>query len=40
MVVIESMACGVPVIAVDEGGYRETILDGKTGRLIANELCI
>lgn len=40
MVAIESMACGIPVIAVDEGGYRETILDGKTGRLIANELCI
>lgn len=34
MVAIESMACGVPVIAVDEGGYRETMLDGKTGRLV------
>ncbi len=30
MVAIESMACWVPVIAVDEWGYRESILEGKT----------
>lgn len=38
---IESQACGTPVIAVAEGGYRETVLDGSTGTLIsrsANEL--
>lgn len=34
MVAIESMACGTPVVAVDEGGYTETVLDGKTGWLI------
>lgn len=37
MVAIESMACGVPVIAVDEGGYRETVNDGKTGKLLRHE---
>lgn len=30
MVAIESMSCGIPVIAVDEGGYRETVIDKKT----------
>lgn len=34
MVAIESMACGVPVIAVDEWGYKETIIDSKTGILL------
>lgn len=34
MVAIESMACGTPVIAVDEWGYRESIIDGETGFLI------
>jgi len=33
---IEAMASGKPVIAPNEGGYKETILDGKTGRLIEN----
>lgn len=37
MVAVESMACGVPVIAVDEGGYKETIVDGKTGILIPSD---
>jgi len=37
MVAIESMACGVPVIGVDEGGIRETVIDGKTGILISAE---
>lgn len=31
---IEAMASGKPVIAPDEGGYKESILDGKTGYLI------
>ncbi|MBD3262464.1 MAG: glycosyltransferase [Candidatus Altiarchaeales archaeon] len=31
---IEAQASGKPVVAVDEGGYRETILDGSTGRLV------
>lgn len=31
---VESMACGTPVIGVNEGGLRETILPEKTGWLI------
>lgn len=34
---IESMACGTPVLAVDEGGYRETVIDGKTGFLLKRD---
>ena len=32
---IESMALGVPPIFVEEGGYRDTIVDGVNGRLVA-----
>lgn len=32
--VIESMSCGTPVIAVREGGYRDIILDDKSGFLV------
>jgi len=32
--VIEAMASGKPVIAPNEGGYKETIISGKTGILI------
>ena len=35
LVAVESMACGTPVIAVNQGGYRETVIDNKTGFLIA-----
>ena len=28
------MAAGKPVIAPNDGGYRETVIDGATGRLI------
>ncbi len=28
------MSCGTPVIAVNEAGYRETIIDGETGYLV------
>jgi glycosyltransferase involved in cell wall biosynthesis len=31
---VESMSCGTPVIGVDDGGLRESIIDGKTGILI------
>lgn len=32
---IEAMAIGIPPIFVNEGGYRETIIDGENGRLIS-----
>jgi glycosyltransferase involved in cell wall biosynthesis len=32
---VESMACGTPVIGVDEGWLRETIIEWKTGKLIS-----
>jgi glycosyltransferase involved in cell wall biosynthesis len=31
---VESMACGTPVIAVNDGWLKESIIDGKTGLLI------
>ena len=31
---IEAMALGTPPIFVNEGGYRETVVDGDNGRLI------
>lgn len=34
---LEANACGVPVIAVAEGGVRETIIDGVTGLLVEND---
>lgn len=30
---LDAMACGVPVVALNEGGYKETVIDGKTGFL-------
>lgn len=32
--VIESMACGTPVVAVNEGGFKETVTNNKTGLLV------
>jgi len=34
MTAIEAMASGKPVIAPDEDGYKETVIDGVTGKLI------
>ncbi|HSX18889.1 MAG TPA: glycosyltransferase, partial [Candidatus Saccharimonadales bacterium] len=28
---VEAMLCGTPVIAYNGGGYKETVVDGKTG---------
>lgn len=36
MNVAEAMAAGKPIIAPNEGGYKETIINGKTGVLIDN----
>jgi len=36
LTVVEAMASGKPVIAPCEGGYKETVVDGITGRLIEN----
>lgn len=37
MIPVESMACGKPCIATDEGGFKETIVHKKTGYLINPE---
>jgi glycosyltransferase involved in cell wall biosynthesis len=34
MTPVEAMASGKPVIAVNEGGFKETVVDGKTGVLV------
>ena len=34
LIPLEAMACGVPVIAVKEGGMRESIIDSETGLLV------
>lgn len=34
LIPLESMACGVPVIAVREGGFRESVVQNKTGILV------
>jgi len=34
---IEAFSIGTPAIFVDEGGFRDTIVDGKCGRLIPRD---
>lgn len=37
LAVLEAMACGLPVIAVADGGPRESVADGTTGYLVARD---
>lgn len=37
LIPLEAMACGIPVIAVDEGGYKETVVNERTGYLIPRD---
>lgn len=34
LIPLEAMSCGVPVVAVNDGGYKETVVDGVTGYLV------
>ncbi len=34
LVPVEAMACGLPIVASDWDGYRETVVDGQTGLLV------
>jgi glycosyltransferase involved in cell wall biosynthesis len=34
---VEVQACGTPVLALDYGGYRETVVDGTTGYLFSEQ---
>lgn len=37
LIPLEAMACGVPVVAVNEGGYKESVIDGRTGYLVPGD---
>jgi len=37
LIPLEAMACGLPVIAVNNGGYKETVMDNKTGYLLPRD---
>lgn len=37
LVALEAAACGVPVIASDTGGLRESVVNGETGLLLASD---
>ncbi len=37
LAVVEAMACSTPVVAVKEGGVRESVRDGETGLLVPRE---
>jgi glycosyltransferase involved in cell wall biosynthesis len=37
LVPLEAMACGTAVVAVDEGGVRESVVHGRTGVLVSRD---
>lgn len=37
LIPLEAMSCGAVVLAVDEAGHKETVVDGKTGYLIKRD---
>lgn len=37
IIVVEAMACGTPVIALNKGGAAESVIDGKTGVLFSGQ---
>lgn len=37
LIPLEAMACGTPIIAIGEGGYKESVVDKKTGFLISRD---
>ena len=38
MVPVEAMACGTPVVALNEGGARETVVEGVSGALVNDDV--
>jgi glycosyltransferase involved in cell wall biosynthesis len=38
MTPVEAMASGKPVVAVNEGGFKETVINGKTGMLVEADI--
>lgn len=34
LIPLEAASCGIPVVAINEGGYKETLIEGKTGFLV------
>lgn len=39
IVIVEAMACGTPVIALNKGGTAESVINGKTGILFSEQSC-